>query len=353
MKLYPNVSIIFIVWILSVLTVAYFGFVSLPHSGIFTDNFFQSFANWDGGHYLAIAQFGYVEKFQYAFFPLYPMLIRFLNQIFQNYLMSALLISFVSAFLAINFFFTLVSIEFGKRYAQKAVLLLLSYPLSFYLLTAYTEGLFLLLAISTFLFTRRGNLFSATVASAMASATRPSGIAVVFSFLVYVYFSRGYNTKNWYVLLSLSGILIYCLYLYSQTGDPFYFIQAQLHWHTGFAIPGSAIFHTFKQLLTPGFLANNFRNLLDFVMVIFGLSMIFRVWKRLSVDYAIFSILSLIMPLFSQTLVAMPRYLLTIFPIFMVLALLKNQYALLFYQFFSLMLLVIFATLFLNGYWSS
>lgn len=353
MKLYPNITIIFIFWAISVLTVVYFGYVSLPHSGLFASDFFQSFVNWDGAHYITIAKSGYQEQFQYAFFPLYPILINIISKITGDFLQSAILISLVSSFLAVNFFYQLVSIEFDKKYAQKAVLALLFFPMSFYLLTAYTEGLFLLLSVSTFLFARKRNLFLATITAALASATRPAGVAVVLGFLLYVYLSSGINRKNWFVLLSPMGILLYCLYLFGQTGDPFYFIRAQLHWHSGFALPGSAIFHTFKQLLTAGFIANNFRDFLDFIMVIFGASLVFRVWKHLSIDYAIFSIFSLIMPLFSQTLAATPRYLLTIFPAFMVLAFLKNQYVMLFYQVFSLMLLVVFAILFVNGYWSS
>lgn len=353
MKLYPNVVIIFIFWVISVVAVSYFAFVSLPHSGLFTANFLQSFANWDGAHYISIAKSGYQEQFQYAFFPLYPILIKFFGEITGDFLLSAILINLISSFLAANTFYQLVRIEFNKQYAQKALLSLLFFPMSFYFLTAYTEGLFLLLAVSTFLFVRKGNLFLATVTAALASATRPAGVAVVLSLLVYVYLTLGKIGKNWYVLLSPLGILFYSLYLFFQTGDPLYFIQAQLHWHTGFAIPGSAILHTLKQLLVPGFLANNFRDFLDFVMVVFAVSMIFKVWKRLSLDYAIFSIFSLIMPLFSQTLAATSRYLLTIFPIFIVLALIKNWYIIFFYQFFSVMLLVVFAILFLNGYWSS
>lgn len=353
MRLYPNINLIFIIWTLSVLAASYFAFVSLPHSGLFQSDFFRSFANWDGGHYISIAKSGYQKEFQYAFFPLYPILINLLGKLTGDIVQSAILISFISSFLAINFFYQLVTMEFDKKNAQKAVLLLLFFPMSFYLLTAYTEGLFLLLAVSTFLFARKDNLFPATLTAALSSATRPSGIAVVLAFLTYVYLSKGITKKNWYVLLSPLGILLYCLYLFGQTGDPFYFIQAQLYWHTGFSIPGFAILHTFKQLLNGGYIANNFRDLLDFVMVVFGIGLVFRVWKRLGIDYAVFSVVSIIMPLFSQTLAATPRYLFTIFPIFMVLSLLKNQYLVLLYQVLSVTLLVVFATLFLNGYWSS
>jgi len=34
----------------------------------------EPWANWDGGHFLGIAKAGYLHSFQYAFFPLFPLL---------------------------------------------------------------------------------------------------------------------------------------------------------------------------------------------------------------------------------------------------------------------------------------
>lgn len=164
----------------------------------------------------------------------------------------------------------------------------------------------------------------------------------------------GVNKKNWFVIFSPLGFLLYCLYLYAKVGDPFYFIQAESNfWHGGLVIPGSALVYSLKQLLTAGFITNNFRNLLDFIFTLFGIITVWRVFKTLSLDYAIFSVASLVLPLFSPTIVAIPRYLLTIFPIFIVLSFTKNQYANLAYQIVCLMLLSVYAILFINGYWVS
>src|SRR3990167_6194987 len=109
MKLYPNITYIFTIWLATVLLVAYIGFSTLPPSGKFEHNFWQSLKNWDGGHYVGIAELGYSEKFQYAFFPLYPLAIKALNQITQNYLVSAILISVSSAFLGLHLLYKLVA----------------------------------------------------------------------------------------------------------------------------------------------------------------------------------------------------------------------------------------------------
>lgn len=354
MKLYSNVTIIFFIWVLSVLTVSYFGFSSLPHSDLFPNDFLRSLANWDGGHYLGIAELRYKYNHQYVFFPLYPLLINFVSKFTGNFLTAGILISVLSSFLAFQLFFKLVLIDFGRDYAKRAILALLFFPMSFYFLTVYTEGLFFLLAVATFLFARKGNYVWACLFAALASATRVTGLAVVFGLVVNAFFTGGISRKNWFVLLSPTGFILYCIYLYIQTGDPFYFIAAQSHfWSSGLVFPGSALAFSFKQLINPGFIINNFRNLLDFIFAVFGIFMVWRVWKVMSLDLAIYSMISLVLPLFSPTIVAIPRYLLTIFPIFIAFGLYKNQYLSIVYQVICLMLLSVYTILFINGFWTS
>lgn len=353
MKLYPNVIMIVCIWALSVFVVFYFAFSFLPRSNQLPGDFMKSLGIWDGGHYLEIAKNGYTNS-QFAFFPLYPLLINLISRITRDFLSAGLIISWVSVFLAVNLLYRLIKEDFGKQQATKVLLALLFFPLSFHFLTVYTESLFLFLTITTFIFARKKNYLMATISAILVSATRLSGLAVVVSLIFQVYFCEGINKKNWFVILAPLGFILYCVYLYIYTGDFFYFASAETHfWQSGLVLPGSAIIHSFKQLITPNFIVNNFRNLLDFLFVAFGIFMVWKTVKTLSLDLAIYSIISLALPLFSPTIVAIPRYLLTIFPIFIVLSLQKNQYLTVLYQTLSPMLLSVYAVLFINGYWVS
>ena len=107
----------FCIWGLAVLTIFYFGFSSLPHSGLFPNDFIKSLANWDGGHFLGIADGinnGYDEKFQYAFFPLYPLLINLLSKLTGNFLTAGILISVVSTFFGLQLFYQLNKFIFSR-----------------------------------------------------------------------------------------------------------------------------------------------------------------------------------------------------------------------------------------------
>lgn len=354
MKFYQNVNIIITIWIISVLSVFYFSFSALPHSDLFQNNFLKSLANWDGGHYLSIAEKGYALKPQYAFFPLYPMLINIFSRVTGDYLTAALMISFISFILGANIFYQLVLSNFDKSSAQKALLALLFFPLSFHFLTVYTESLFFFLVVSAFLYARKKNYLMAAIFASLSSVTRLSGLAVIVSLIVSVYLIQKINRKNWYVYLSPIPFLLYCLYLYFQTGDPFYFVKARSQfWNLELVIPGAVIIHSFKQLITPGFIVHNFRDLLDFLFVSFALISLWKVYKKMNLDYVIYTIISIALPLFSPTIAAFPRYILLIFPVFIVVSLIKNQYITLAYKIISLMLFTVYAILFINGFWVS
>lgn len=351
MKLYPTPSIFFLIWLACIVTIFYFGFRNLPHTDLFPNHFHTSFANWDGGHYLGIADGGYDAIYQYAFFPLYPLVVGLIGQILHSYLYAGILVSILSSFLAVNLLFQLVAIEFNRQTALNAVMAILFFPTAFYLTTVYTEGLFLMLTLASFLFARKDNLFAATVFASLASATRFAGLGVVMGFWVYLYLHKKLNIRNWFVFLAPLGFILYCIYLWNMTGNPLYFVQAESHWHREVVFPGKAVLGGLFHLLNPNYILENFSGFLDIVFTIFAVVMVLKLIKKLPLDIVVFSIFSLCLPLFSPTLLAMPRYILTIFPIFIMISLVKNKYFKFAYQLIGTLLLAGFSILFIAGYW--
>ncbi len=352
MKLYSNITVIFCIWLLTILIIFYYGFVQFPHSGKFSSDFFTNLGNWDGGHFLGIAKTGYTEKFQYAFFPLYPLLIKALSSLTNNSLLSAILISVGSFFLALHFLYRLIIQIFDRKTADRSIVALLFFPTSFYFLTAYSEGLFFLLCVLTIYFLNGRRFFWASLFAALASSTRLVGAALIVTLIIDVLIT-GVNRKNWIVFLSPVGLLLYCIYLFHQTGDPVYFFTAEGHWQRGLAIPGLSFWDSIKSLTSVGFLKIDFNVLLDLLFAIFGLGFAIRSFRFLPVVLSIFALGSLALPLFTSTLSSLPRFLLPVFPIFILLARVKNDRIIFFYQMISLMLLSAFAILFINGYWVS
>src|SRR3989344_63497 len=130
-------------------------------------SFLTSFANFDGAHYLLIAKNGYTT-YQQAFFPLYPLLIRWLSPIFSNnLLLTGLIISNFSFLLGLIIFSKYLKVILGRsetttpeslldsgrprsslaRMTQRSlviwlIIFLLTFPTSFFFGSIYTEGLF-------------------------------------------------------------------------------------------------------------------------------------------------------------------------------------------------------------------
>lgn len=352
MNLDIKITKILIIWYLLILGVAFLGYNYIPRSGIYSGSFLEMFSNWDGKHFLAIARNGYAPINQVVFFPLYPVLIKVASFVTKDYLLTSLLISIVSSFFAIHYFFKLILLDFKKEVAEKAVVFLLLFPTSFFLVSSYSEGLFFLLVVLTFYFARQKKYLPAVLFAALASGTRLAGVAVVVGLFFEVYKSKELNSKNWFVLFAPLGFLIYCGYLYFLTGSPFFFIQAEGQWGRFLRFPGEGmLLGVFNLVLFKQ--PNSLNILMEILFTIFGVGLILRSLRFVNRSYTVYGLTSLIFPIATNLLLSIPRFLLPIFPIFITLSLIRNRWVTNLFQLSSLILLVIFLVMFINGYWVS
>lgn len=127
--------------------IPYLGF--FPYKEIFSDyklpSFISSFANFDGAQYLIIIREGYNNLTQ-AYFPLYPLFVKFLSPLFSNnHLLTGLLLSNLSFLIALKLFKQFNNIN------NLTILFLLLFPTSFFFGALYTEGLFFFISYSSFM----------------------------------------------------------------------------------------------------------------------------------------------------------------------------------------------------------
>jgi hypothetical protein len=142
---------------------------------------------WDTGHYIKIALYGYknVAPESPAFFPLYPLMVRYLEPILPGGGLSAgLIISHAACLGALTILFRLVEDLLGVALARRTVVFLMAYPFAFFLVTAYNEAVFLFFSVAAFYLMRRGNWWAAGAVAALASATRQAGVLLAVAFVV-------------------------------------------------------------------------------------------------------------------------------------------------------------------------
>jgi len=319
-------------------------------------------ANFDGVHYLSIAQYGY-RQFQQAFFPLYPLLIRWLTVLTKNYLFSGLLISHLSFVTALFLFYKLIKLDFTEKTARRSLFYLLLFPTSFYFGSVYTESLFLVLVLGSFYAARKKYWLVAGVLGAMASATRVVGL-FLFPALLAEWWQQWREIKSGKIvsLLSLllitSGILVYMSYLKKTVGDALYFIHVQPFF--GAHRSGSKIILLYqvfwrylKMILTTKADVLYFSVWLELIVSLLFLFLLIEVYRRLRRSYFIFMLFCYLAPTLTGTFSSMPRYVLVLFPGFILLALLAEKYRWLriVYPIVAVILSIASAILFTRGYW--
>ncbi|MFE9454382.1 hypothetical protein [Streptomyces sp. NPDC006739] len=225
--------------------------------------------SWDSVWYLHIAEHGYGTRIHisatgalqtdWAFFPLYPVLIRALNR-FPHVSpgAAALLIAWFAAGMAAYGIYVIGLRLHGRAVATVMVAIWAALPHSVVLCLAYTEPLFSALAAWSLNCVLKGRWTAAGALAALAGLTRPSGIAAA----VAVVAAAGYEAVRqrgrvppglWAgALLAPLGWAGYVLWVGQYTGDLLHgYFQVQSAWDSRLDF-GTGTLEFLKALLLRG-----------------------------------------------------------------------------------------------------
>ena len=316
----------------------------LPH-------YIWSFGNFDGVHYLGIAQSAYDKKFTQVFFPLYPIFIKLFSFLtFGNYLFAALLVSNVVFLAALVLFFRMLSEIYDLKVAMWSVLFLMAFPTSYYFVSVYSESLFLFLTVSYFYLLYKERIIFAALLGAFASATRLVGVFLVFSIKPKV---RIANILS--LLIIPLGLLSYMSYLTIVFNKPFYFISAQQVFGQERSVQGIVllpqVFWRYFKIITTTSGALLINASFELISTIFVLVLLILAYKKVKGGWLVFSFLAVLLPTLSGTLASMPRYILVAFPMYIILAQIKNAWTKIIILSIFFILLVVLTAFFTRGYW--
>ena len=300
-----------------------------PYSLSRLENFYH-LLNFDGIHYQKIAQYGYNLKFSTAFFPLYPLLIRGVSLASFGLLslpQSALLISLTTFLGSLILLWRLTK-------SDKVIISLLLFPLSFFFLAGYTESLFLFLSLLAYTFFKQKKYFWMGVVGYFAALTRFYGI-LLFGFLFLEYFfslpkKKRFVLKNylpaWPLLLFPLGLVTYMVYLYFTFGDPLQFIHALELWQKSkVTFPLRTLYRYARMLLTVSpTIVQYWVAFFEVAFFGFGLWVSLKLWLRKKYSHSLYLLAATLIPSFTGTLQSLPRYLITIFPLYIFLSGIKK-----------------------------
>ncbi len=336
--------------------------------------------HWDAGWYLRIAgngpQMGYSRYTEtpdhhysaFAFFPLYPLLVRAAAVLLPGALASVpsvpagqrggpppaslalvgLVVSNVAFVLALIALYLLAESRAGPGAARRTVLLLCLFPTTIFFSAPYSESLFFLWLVLFFLYLDRRRWWLAGFCGLLASATRSNGVFLAIPYLVAAWqalrisspLSRtpgegsGVRVMGARVLVLLPVLLIplgvvgYMAYQWLAWGDPLRWYEAEKAWSRSLALPWSGIVNgiTWSLRHWPHLTQPAWRGLTDALYALVFLALSAFAWRR--VDWpgraymVVFWVYTLCEPATSEpthpdTLISMARLLLVLLPLWL------------------------------------
>jgi hypothetical protein len=322
--------------------------------------FFELWVGSDAQWYLAIAEDGYPSRseieaadatsrpkviantdvgLKYAFFPLWPVVIRATAFVVPDLDTAAFSAANVLSVVALLWLYRLLAGRSGRNAAFWTVTVLACWPFAMFLHVPFTESLFLLLSVATFAASEKRRWFWAGVCIGLASVTRPNGIALFVVPLVrhaaWLWRERRWDWREsarllWLFVAALP-IGAFLVHNAVKTGDPFYFTRVSEWWgyeptsvlqnlwnNTAGAVMG------FPQLPIHGF----HRSQIDVAVMalwVFGLVAGVRV---VPAHYTAYGAVVVLIPLMTKgDLMSFSRYALMAWPVFCVpVLLLKDKH---------------------------
>ncbi len=311
---------------------------------------------WDAVHYIDIATKGY-QGTDMAFFPLLPLLIRFVGALAGNHLIAGLLISNACFFFGLLFLYKLLEHEYDRSVARRAIFYVSIFPTSVFFSAVYTESLFFMLTVASFYYMRERRWWLAGSIGLFAALTRVEGILLVVPFVI-EWFARyrsaprsGISNLVPAALIPL-GLALYMAYLWVLRADPLYFSHVQVHWNRHLAAPWVSVGDAFSKIAHATNGQNVAHSSLELAFTALMIAVLIGGWNRLRPSYVAYLGLSILIPMCTSSLMSMPRFALVLFPMFAILARWGerpsvNNLILA----FSLPLLGLFTVLFADWYW--
>jgi hypothetical protein len=316
----------------------------------------RSLTTWDGDWFVGIARNGYhVEAFgdtgyhDYAFFPLYPMLVRVLSLPWPNLVgLIAIALNLLLFAVALVLLVRLARPHLGESRAIRAAALLALFPFSFVFSMAYSETLTLVLIVASFLAVERGLAGRAGVFFGLASLTRAQSASYLLPLLLASRL-RGPDRWRWLALgLGPLATLSYIVWVAFFTGSPNGYFGSYAAWGRntgGVAAGGGSVAEAIS-----GPLAYYFVTLMVLLVISVGL-FVFARKDKIPIEYLAIPAISLVTLLVSGSLEAVGRIVLLSFPYSWILASRQHPAWRYGWPVVSIAFLAYFSTLTFAGWW--
>jgi hypothetical protein len=321
----------------------------------------RAWDKWDAQHYLYLATHGYGAagdaRNLIAFFPLYPALISAVSALGLPARTSALLISNIAGVVAAILLYEVARVDGHEKAAWRAAAFFTVFPTAYFLLVGYTEALFCALTFGSVLAARRQRWLWAGLLGGLAAASRLTGLALLPFLTIELVAARRALRSLWQLivppLLVALGFFTYLLTNLLVLGDPLAFVAVQRdHWAHSLAAPWRGLAGAVNGLswrvpwekltVGGGEIAGG--------TAAYGATALS--WLRLRPSDAAYATVVTVMVTFLPFWLSIPRYLLGMYPLFLLAGRITRRWLYLPLVGVSFVALVVFGLAFGRGYWA-
>ncbi|MCC7124423.1 MAG: hypothetical protein IT178_06215 [Acidobacteria bacterium] len=303
-------------------------------------------ARWDTGWYVGLASGGYrwdgtLGRFEnIAFFPAYPALLGAAGTLLRLPLTpvpwnwTGVALSTALFAVALSYLWTLAAAIIGAENAWVAVGLCALSPFSVYFGLPYTESLFLLAATASTLHMVRGAPARAALFGCLAGLTRPNGFLLTLVLLPLALDRRSRAASTaiatapraddgrsalWASLAPAAGTALYSAYVWTLTGHPFAWADAQAGWGRLVRNPWVAYSEWARQLLADplAFVASSPEAFLNGTAGLTVLVLAVPIARRLGLGFGLFTAAGVLLPIAGGGIPSLGRYTAVLFPLYL------------------------------------
>jgi hypothetical protein len=331
-------------WRLAIVALAtFFGRLGIVTCGVGVEAPWRYSACWDTQTYQIIAARGYDytpdAPSSVAFFPAFPLLMRYAN----NWLpgpgdvKAAVIANGVLLLLATLYVFLLIRIDFGESIAWRSLAFLLAFPSAFFFTAAYPEVLFLFALAGSLYHARRGQWLLAGLFGALASAAKFIGILLIVPLVIELLAQRRHALRtpsSLGVLLAPLGALGYFAWLQWRFGDFRAFFEAQQNWtrESGESVFFMGVSHLLGDSATAETYYPASTTPIQDVWIVFDTTLLWLfiaagvvLWLRVRPSYGALVLAPSLALGFSGNPQSLNRYLVVLFPAFILLAMIRSE----------------------------
>jgi len=337
---------------------------------------------WDAPHYLDLVVFGYRAgdssdligpngyrsiypedlALYIVFYPLFPWLATVINVVLSDPLASAFVVSTLASIFVAPLLYRLVRHDEEPGVAMRAAWFLLIFPTAYFLHIGYTEALFMALVLGSFLAARTERWWLAGILGGLAALTRVNGLILIPALAgeaLSQWLSRpaeGRRLRVEWLAIGLVGVgfAIYLGLNFAIYGTPFEFLRVQdTHWFKSLDWPWEGISGVFGWLRSNRFEDVLMLGWMELLFIAIGLVATVHAAFRFRLSWSTWMAGNWLLFVSTSFVVSVPRYTLTLFPLYVSLALLsRRRLALVLISGVSLAGLIFFAGKFANGGWA-